>query len=131
MPVLLIASMLFSLILMSCSNQSSDVEPCPITVDSVEIVDTKEVGGKTYFLVYRVSGWQDKVEILELFDQRPEFDHCSKSNIEPVFGDSLEMTKKISRVFLNTQEGRLDITYEETKPLKNRKDSLRLETRRP
>jgi hypothetical protein len=71
-----------ALIVAACSDDASKVEGCPFTVDSVSIVDSKEVGGITYYLVHRIFGWSDKTEILELYDSKPEFDHCSNSNIQ-------------------------------------------------
>ena len=99
--------------LTSCSEEASEVVPCSITVDSVSIIDSIQVSDKSYYLVYRVSGWNDKTEILELYDLKPEFDHCSKSNIEPLYGDSLELTQAVSHVYLNIKDKVLDIEYKE------------------
>ncbi|MGO3452785.1 MAG: hypothetical protein ACTIM4_16150 [Marinomonas sp.] len=88
-----------------------DNDSCSITVDSVKIIDSYQVEGNNYYLVYRVSGWNDKTEILELYDKKPVFDHCSKSNIEAVFGDSLELSKKITHVYLNPDQNTLEVEY--------------------
>jgi len=98
---------------LSCSEQSGEVEPCPITVDSVAMIDSMQVNGKTYYLIHRISGWSDKTEILELYDSKPEFDHCSKANINPLYGDSLELTQAVSHVYLNIKDQVLDIEYKE------------------
>ena len=102
---------------------------CPITVDSAKIIDSYLVKDKTYYLVYRVSGWNDKTEILELYDEKPVFDHCSKSNIEAVFGDSLELSKKITHVYLNSDLNILEIEYMDEIVDGNSNLALKLELR--
>ncbi len=111
----------------SCSDRDAEVDACSITVDSVEIIDSKAIGNKSYYLVHRISGWQDKFEILELYDEKPIFDHCSKASVDPIDGDSLEMSKSISHVFLNIKERKLDIVYKDGFPMKNQQDSIKLE----
>lgn len=113
--------------IISCSEQSSEVEPCPITVDSVSIIDSMQSGSITYYLVYRIAGWSDKTEILELYNVKPVFDHCSKSDIEPLYGDSLEMSQTISHVYLNTNDKVLDIVYITGEPDKSHNANLKLE----
>jgi len=112
---------------MSCSDQSSDIEPCPITVDSVSIIDTLETGGTTYYLVHRISGWSDKTEILELYNDKPVFDNCSRSTIEPLYGDSLEMTQTISHVYLNLNNKLFELVYIKGEPDKLHNANLKLE----
>lgn len=48
------------------------------------------VDSETYFLVYRVSGWHEKVESFELYAAEPVFDKCGISTIEPLFSDSID-----------------------------------------
>jgi len=122
-------SVLLFMGVISCSEQSSEVEPCPMTVDSVTIIDTKQVSGKTYYLVHRIAGWSDKTEILELYDAKPEFNHCSKSNIEPVFGDSLELTQAVSHVYLNLNDKILEIEYQDVSDEKIDNTHLKIELR--
>lgn len=111
----------------ACSDRDTKVDDCPITVDTVEIIDIKKIGDSSYYLVHRISGWQDKIEILELYDEKPIFDHCSKASVDPIDGDSLEMSKSISHVFLNIKERKLDIVYKDGFPMKNQQDSIKLE----
>lgn len=77
--------------------------------------------------MHRISGWSDKTEILELYDAEPIFDHCSKSNIEPVYGDSLEMSQTIIHVYLDTKKKQLDIVYKDGIPNKSHNANLKLE----
>lgn len=111
----------------SCSDQSTEIAPCPITVDSVSIIDSMKVEEVTYYLVYRISGWSDKTEIFELFDKKPAFDHCSRSDIEPIYGDSLEMDQTIVHVKLDMNNKVLDIVYKNGIPDKTHNSNLKLE----
>jgi len=70
-----------------------------------------KVGRINYYLVYRISGWSDKTEIFELYNTQPHFNHCSVSQVEPIFGDSLVLSKTIKHVYLNTAKKKLDIEY--------------------
>jgi hypothetical protein len=115
------------LILVSCSDQSVETEHCAITVDAVSIIDSIKLEDTTYFLVHRISGWSDKTEILELYNAKPIFDHCSRSNIEPVYGDSLEMSQTISHVYINKKDKMLDIVYLDGEPDKSHNANLKLE----
>jgi hypothetical protein len=120
-------TLILILTIASCSDRDAKVDECSATVDSVEIIDSKAFDDKSYYLVHRISGWHDKVEILELYDEKPVFDTCSKPSVEPIDGDSIEMTKSVSHVFLNIKERKLDIVYGEGLPLKNQKDLIKLE----
>jgi hypothetical protein len=122
-------SVLFLFIIISCSEQNIESEPCAITIDSVSIIDTRKVGDISYYLVHRISGWNDKTEILELYDSKPEFDHCSKANIKPIFGDSLELTLPVRHVFFNTKEKLLEIEYKEEREGKIDNSHLKIEFR--
>lgn len=124
-----VLALMVLLVIASCSEQGANQEVCAITVDSVSIIDSMELEGTTYYLVHRISGWSDKTEILELYDSKPLFDHCSKSNVDPIYGDSLEMSQTISHVFLNKKENRLDIVYSEGSPDKSHNANLKLEIR--
>jgi len=112
-------------LLFACS-ETSEEETCSFTVDSVSIIDSINTKDNTYYLVYRVAGWSDKTEILELYDKKPVFD---KSNIEAIFGDSLELSKTISHVYLNIEENSFEVDYEEGISSEDHNRSLKLEIR--
>ena len=126
---LFVVSLISLLFAVSCSEQDADQKDCAITVDAVSIIDSLEFEGVTYYLVRRIAGWSDKTEILELYDSKPLFDNCSKSNVAPVYGDSLEMSQTILHVFLNLKERRLDIVYGEGMPDKSHNANLKLEVK--
>ena len=90
-----------------------------------------EAGKITYYLVHRISGWSDKTEILELYNVKPHFNHCSISQVDPLYGDSLALSKTIAHVYLNTQENKLDIEYVDGVLIKSPKWDVKLETRFP
>ena len=113
--------------LISCSDNGAEKDACPITVDSVAIIDSMKQGDVTYYLVHRIAGWSDKTEILELYNSKPTFDHCSRSNIEPVYGDSLEVEQTVSHVYLNIKDGVLALVYEDGAPDNAHNAGLKLE----
>ena len=115
--------------IVACSDKGSEADPCPITVDSVSIIDSVKTGSITYYLVYRISGWSDKTEILELYNIKPVFDHCSRSNVEPLYGDSLEMEETVSHVYLDANNKLLEIVYVKGEPDKLHNKNLKLELR--
>ncbi|BBA37000.1 hypothetical protein sS8_5077 [Methylocaldum marinum] len=45
---------------------------------------------KTYYLVYRISGWHEKIESFELYGTEPSFDNCGESTVAPLFGESID-----------------------------------------
>jgi len=122
--IILLTILLFS----SCSKQDKE-SSCSITVDSVSIIDSYSYKNKTYYLVHRISGWSDKTEILELYDRKPIFDHCSKAKTKVVFGDSLELSKTVDHVYLNIEESTLEIEYTDKEPSRKHNSELKLEVR--
>ena len=101
-----------------------------MAVDTVSVIDKRELNSVTYYLVLRVSGWSDKTEILELYDTEPVFDHCAKSSREPVYGDSLELTQTVSHVYLDASSKALNIEYIPGEPGKSHNKNLKLELRK-
>ena len=83
--------------------------------------------GRTYYLVYRIAGWHDKTEILELYDSKPEFDNCSRSNIKQIYSDSLDSNQTITHVYLNVKASELDIQYKDAPPGRDNVSLLKLE----
>ncbi len=76
--------------LTSCSDDADSNAPCPLTVDTVKVLQTKELNGTKYFLVKRITGWHDKVIVVQLFDKQPELGPCNEDIVMPVFEDSIE-----------------------------------------
>ncbi|MCF6283174.1 MAG: hypothetical protein L3J28_13390 [Candidatus Polarisedimenticolaceae bacterium] len=111
----------------SCTQSNGDNDECPVTVDSVEIIDSKMIGETTYYLVYRVSGWHDKTEILELYNDLPTFDRCSQSNLEPIYGDSLEMEQSVSHLYFDPTVNKIEIEYLDSEPDRDHNKNIKIE----
>ena len=114
----------------SCSDSSTQSSACgavEIGSDTARIIDQAKNQGKTYYLVLRVSGLNDKTEIVEVYDVLPSFDRCGKNKEAPIAGDSLETTQTVTRLSLNTKERSLDIEYKDGKPGPHDNESLKLE----
>jgi len=98
-----------------------------MTVDTVNIIDEKVVGNNKYYLVLRISGWHDKSEIVELYNEKPSFDLCSISDVEPVYGDSLELDKTVTHLYLDVETKSLNIEYKDGEPTKAYNNNLKIE----
>lgn len=113
----------------SCSKTSSNNSDCPIAVDTVNIIDEKIVENTKYYLVLRISGWHDKSEIVELYNEKPSFDRCSKSDVEPVYGDSLELDRIVTHLYLDVEEKSLNIEYKDGESNKDHNKNLKIEVK--
>jgi hypothetical protein len=84
----------YSIILLLCLMQSScfdyeNQQEC-LTSDTVAIIDITSANKKNLFLVYRISGWHDKIESFELYNTQPIFNICGESTIQPIFRESID-----------------------------------------
>ena len=108
-------SRLFALLalLASVASCSKDVEnECPITIDTTETLLSTTHHGKKYYLVKRISGWQDKTEIIQLFDQAPKLGKCNEDLVPPIFEDSLEHDKALARITANLKTDTFQLFYD-------------------
>jgi hypothetical protein len=103
-----LAFMLFVVNLISCSDSSSS---CPLTVDTVEILQTKEFEGTKYYLVKRITGWHDKVIVIQLFNRQPKLDPCNKDIVMPIFEDSIEMDKSSVKLLADIKNNKYEFIY--------------------
>lgn len=111
----------------SCSDENNRISPCELTIDTVSIIDQRKVADVTYYLVLRISGWHDKTESLELYDAKPGFDQCAKSNVEPIDGDSLDLEKPVSHIYLDSKNKLLYIEYSMNKQVNSNNNNLKIE----
>jgi hypothetical protein len=58
--------------------------------DSVVPVKTMRIHHKVYTLVLRTSGMHEKVNLFELYPDRPIFDQCGKTSAGPIVSRVLE-----------------------------------------
>lgn len=94
----------FTAFLFACNDVNKD---CGVS-DVVQKLDERQVNGKTYFLVLRISGFQDKVEFLQLYDQMPEpGSGCTWGKRDPLDSLSLEENQRVKKVIL--KNGKLEI----------------------
>lgn len=125
---LLIYLMVFNL---SACRESAETNAdlCSMVIDTVSIIDKQNFGNKTYYMVLRIAGWSDKTEIIEVYNAKPVFNHCAKSNIKPIFGDSLEMEQSVSHVYVDVPNNTVSIEYVSGKPNISHNKNLKLELR--
>ncbi|WP_444995856.1 hypothetical protein [Aliikangiella sp. IMCC44359] len=114
--------LLISLVTLGCSEQKKETSSCNGLIDSVKIIDKKTNDKKTYHLVHRVRGLQDKTEIIEIYDHSPTFDFCGNSQIEPIAENSIDSRdfhnkpQFIKEVVFNTSKNSMIFYYVSKKP---------------
>lgn len=124
----IMAAVFGAVALSACTERAPQGEgSCPITLDSIYTLDTREHGDITYYLVLRVAGWHDKAEILQLFDQRPSFDQCNRNTVGPVFDDSLDPNLAVEALLVDPMKDEYSIRYLDSKPDTFRAKDIRIE----
>jgi hypothetical protein len=116
--MLLLAS---AVLVSGCSDSTT---PGCFVSDEVTLLDERRINSERYYLVLRVTGWQDKVEFLELYDKQPEFGDCNRSKFAPIDAQDLALNNQyVSEVVLKNRK--LQIIYksgkDKTHPAKNLK----------
>jgi len=71
-------------------------------IDHAEVVDELREGNQIFYLVYRITGWHDKVAFYELYATLPSFDTCGHPKDEPLDGYVIDDTEA------RRNEGRMD-----------------------
>ena len=61
-------SLIFLLCLIQVSCFDSNQQQECLTSDSVAVIDILSITEKKYYLVYRISGWHDKIESFEVYN---------------------------------------------------------------
>lgn len=106
--------------------KSTAFSDCSISVDSVTTIDTKSVGTVNYYLVLRISGIHDKTEILELFDQQPQYNNCNENIIPPIVADSIESDMEISSFMIDLKDRHFMIYYSDKPPQPSQTNQLKI-----
>jgi hypothetical protein len=88
----------------ACSEPSSN--QC-ITVDTL-----KELYSSDRYSVYqRISGFQDKSRIIEVYQGQPRFDRCAMPITPPVFEDSIETEGNIQSITYLINDRSIQVEY--------------------
>jgi len=98
------------LISSACTSQELD---CEVTNgDVLKVVDQQSHNEIHYFLVHRISGFQDKVVSLELYDREPDFDKCNKSDYSTIFANSVDYDDRpITGLKVNITKQEFQVSY--------------------
>ncbi len=126
-------AVLLSFVILTGISCSDSDESCAFIVDTVSIIDQRKIGGVTYYLVLRISGWHDKIEVIELYDEHPSFDFCAKSTTKPVYSDSLDTEdfqgarQMVSHIYFDVKNKRVTIEYISGEPEKTYHEHLKIE----
>ncbi|GAA6168980.1 hypothetical protein NBRC116591_27910 [Sessilibacter corallicola] len=61
-----------------------------------------------------ISGWHEKTEIIQLFDQLPILNECNEDTIPPIFGDSIEIDKSLIQLSADIKNNIFELIYDES-----------------
>ena len=126
--VSILASLAIMTVCVGCGDgKSTAFSECSMSVDSVTTIDTKSVGAVNYYLVLRISGMHDKTEILELFDQQPQYNNCNENIIPPIVADSIASDMVINSFMIDLKEKYFDIDYSDKSPQPNQAKELKIQ----
>ena len=102
--------MVFVFIAATLLSACSDTTPDCFISDQATLLDERKIKGDQYFLVLKITGWHDKVQSLELYNIKPEFDVCGISKTEYIDEHSLQLENQfVSKV--RVKDKKLQITY--------------------
>lgn len=96
-----------------CKESNKAVIECPPTINTVKTLLTQQQGKTEYYLVERVSGWHDKIVIIQLFDQKPQLGACNEDLIPPIFEDSIELDQPLIKLMADIKGGVFELVYGE------------------
>ena len=105
-------SLFFLLVLQLSLIACSDETDCGIA-DAISKVQSVTIKNKSYFLILRTSGFQDKVSFYELYENSPIFDVCGRANFNPVASVEIEASENPSKLIIENQG--LKIIYSKNK----------------
>jgi hypothetical protein len=126
-PITILISLLLITACVGCGDSKSTAfSECSMSVDSVTTIDTKSVGSVNYYLVLRISGFHDKTEIIELFDQQPQYNNCNENIIPPIVSDSIASDMEISSFMIDLKEKHFVIDYSDKPPQPNQAKTLNI-----
>lgn len=102
---------LLGLIICFCTSCGQQEIECPVILDQVSIIDHQDLNSTSFYLVERISGWHEKSIIIELFDQKPEFDHCNENKIKPIIDELVSTELEIKSFSIDLEKRQYKIDY--------------------
>jgi hypothetical protein len=88
---------------------SNRIPECGVA-DSVAVIDQTTVAGKPLWLVHRITGFQDKVEFIEVYAQAPAFDSCGHTQQVALSADAYDPSQGSARA-LTISDGKVILVY--------------------
>lgn len=88
---------------------SSRIPECGVA-DSVAVIDQATVAGRPLWLVHRITGFQDKVEFIEVYAQAPVFDSCGHTQQAALSSDAYDPSQGSVRA-LAMKDGKATLAY--------------------
>lgn len=101
-------SLFFLLALLTSLFACSDETDCGIA-DAITNVQSVIIHNKSYFIILRTSGFQDKISYYDLYERVPIFDICGRANVKPIASVEIEEPENLSKLIIKNQT--LQIIY--------------------
>lgn len=114
--------LIVSIAILSCSPSNDE---CLGVLDTTEIVESKLFKQTEYYLVRRVAGWHDKVEIIQLFNTKPQLDACNRDMVKPIFEDSLDEDRVFKELVVDLDKNLFNVKYNNGASTDSEKSKLR------
>lgn len=105
--------LLLVLVITACSKKDEITKECPPTLDVVEQLLVQQHDGQELYLVRRISGWQDKTVIIQLFDKKPVLDSCNEDLVPPLFEDSIDTGRPLLKLNADISAHTFELIYGE------------------
>jgi len=85
------SALVFAMLLAVISFFFKSSQPDCFIADSVTLIDEKNIDDENFRLYSIVRGWHDKVETLELYVGKVDFDSCGSSSLEPIDSEHINL----------------------------------------
>ena len=95
-------SLFVLLVLLMSLIACSDETDCGIS-DAITKVQSLTIYNKSYFLILRTSGFQDKVSFYELYENSTIFDGCGRANVNPIASVEIKDSENLSKLIIENR----------------------------
>ena len=100
----------FLFMIVGCSSEND----C-FVADSVKQIKSFTVNDKEYFLFLRITGFQEKESFYELYEKKPIFDICGRSELSPVSDEHFDWQQGYVEKLI-VKDAKLTIVYIKEEP---------------
>ncbi|MET1256645.1 hypothetical protein [Aliikangiella maris] len=107
---------IFWIVLTICFLSSCNSADECFIADNIFFIENSKLKENNRYLVIRTTGFNKKETFYELYTQKPDFDHCGRSKVEPHFVTHADTTEGRPEKLIYKND-RLDIIYSKSTEL--------------